>query len=401
MRHEMRRRVGRALGRFAGVEAPILAVLLMVGAVPELFDRVAPLQPVLAVVVIVAATGVASRFRRGRLLHGLVVLVAGAAATRLDPGSTAGELATVLVPLNLAILALLPDRGIGTRGGMIRLAALGAQAGVVILLAMTAPEMRPVAPLARIEVPALAIALGSAGLAYVVALVTLGATTVIRADAPARGLLWATVAALAAHLGHGGGTVYLLSVAGLVLVVAALDDAHTLAFRDALTGLPSRRELDELLARTASHYTLAMVDVDRFKAFNDRHGHDVGDQVLRMVATRLEETGGGARVFRYGGEEFTIVFRGLALEEATPYLEAMRERVGGTPFGVRAANRPKGKSRRARRGRGKGARKQLKVTVSAGAAERTDRLESPEQVLKAADRALYRAKKAGRNRVVA
>lgn len=401
MRHEMRRRAGRALGRFAGVEAPILAVLLMVGAVPELFDRVAPFQPVLATVVIVAAIGVAWRFRRGRLLHGLVVLVAGVAVTRLDPGSTARELAMVLVPLNLAILALLPDRGIGTRGGIVRLGALGAQAGVVILLAMTSPASGPVAPLAGIELPTLATTLSSAGLAYVIALVTLTATTAIRADAPARGLLWATVAALAAHMGHGGGTVYLLSVAGLVLVVAALDDAHTLAFRDALTGLPSRRELDELLARTASHYTVAMVDIDHFKAFNDRHGHDVGDQVLRMVATRLRETGGGARVFRYGGEEFTIVFRGLALEEATPFLEAMRERVGGTPFGVRAADRPKGKSRRARRGRGRGARKQLKVTVSAGAAERTDRTESPGQVMKAADRALYRAKKAGRNRVVA
>jgi diguanylate cyclase (GGDEF)-like protein len=401
MHYEMRRRVGRALGRFAGVEAPILAVLLGVGAVPELFRQVAPFQLVLAAVVAVAGAGVAWRFRRGRLLHGLVVLGAAAAATRLPPGTTALELATVLVPLNLALLALLPDRGIGTRGGMVRLAALGAQVGAVVWLATTSPAVAPVAPLARLELPVLSITLGSAGLAYGLALLTLGLTTAVRADAPARGLLWATVATLAAYLGHGGGAAYLLSVAGLILVVAALDDAHTLAFRDALTGLPSRRELDELLARTASHYTLAMVDIDHFKAFNDKHGHDVGDQVLRMVATRLQETGGGARVFRYGGEEFTVVFRGLALEEATPFLEEMRQRIAGAPFGVRAMDRPKRKSRKARKARGRGARKELSVTVSVGASERTDRAQSPEVVLKAADRALYRAKQRGRNRVVA
>jgi diguanylate cyclase (GGDEF)-like protein len=401
MRYEMRRRMVRALGRFSGVEAPILAILLVVAGVPELFRQVAPFQVVLAAAVAVAGAGVAWRFRRGRLLHGLLVLAAAGAATRLDPASTAGELAAVLVPLNLALLALLPDRGIGTRGGIVRLALLGGQVGAVVWLAVTSPALAPVAPLARLELPVLGLTLGSVGLAYAAAVLLLGATTLVRGDAPARGLFWATVAMLAAHLGHGGGTAYLLAVAGLILVVAALDDAHTLAFRDALTGLPSRRELDELLARTASHYTLAMVDIDHFKACNDKHGHDVGDQVLRMVATRLRETGGGAQVFRFGGEEFTIVFRGLALEEATPFLEEMRQRIAGDPFGVRAADRPKRKTRKARRGRGKGARKELTITVSVGASERTDRGQSPDTVIKAADRALYRAKRRGRNRVVA
>lgn len=401
MRDELRQRLARALGRTAGVEGPLLVVLLAVAAVPELVGAVAPWQRVLALVVAVAGVGVAWRFRRGRLFHGILVLAAAGAAARLAPGSTAAELAAVLVPVNLALLAVLPDRGIGTRGGMVRLAVLTGQGLWVAWLAVTSPPGPAVAPLLRLELPLVAVPLGSIGLAYAVALAVLVGATMARGGPVVRGLLWATVAALAAQLGPAELTAYLLTAGGLVLVVAGLEEAHTLAFRDALTGLPSRRELDELLARTAGPFTVAMVDIDHFKAFNDKHGHDVGDQVLRMVAAQLARTGGGARAFRYGGEEFTLVFRGRTLKEAKPYIEEMRQRIAAAEFGVRSPDRPRRGSRKAKRSRGRGAKKVLSVTVSAGAAERKDRSRSPGSVLEAADRALYRAKRAGRNRVMA
>ena len=70
-----------------------------------------------------------------------------------------------------------------------------------------------------------------------------------------------------------------------------------------------------------------MTDVDHFKKFNDTYGHDVGDQVLRMVAARLKKVTGGGKAYRYGGEEFTIVFAGKTMEECQPHLEAVREAI--------------------------------------------------------------------------
>ena len=103
--------------------------------------------------------------------------------------------------------------------------------------------------------------------------------------------------------------------------------------------------------------------------------------------------------FRYGGEEFTLVFPGKSVAEAKDAAEAVRAAVADEPFTVRSPARPsKTKKGKAKRGQG-GGEKNLKVTVSAGVAARSDLRPTPEDVLKAADKALYRAKKAGRNRV--
>lgn len=113
----------------------------------------------------------------------------------------------------------------------------------------------------------------------------------------------------------------------LILVVAVAHEAYQMAFRDELTGLPGRRALNERLQRLGRTYVIAMADVDHFKKFNDTHGHDVGDQVLRLVASQLRQIGGGGKAYRYGGEEFTLVFPGKTLEECLPHLEQVRQAV--------------------------------------------------------------------------
>ena len=174
-----------------------------------------------------------------------------------------------------------------------------------------------------------------------------------------------------------------------------------MAFRDELTGLPGRRALDERLKATGRSYAVAMVDVDHFKKFNDTHGHDVGDQVLKLVASRLAGVGGGGIAFRYGGEEFTILFPGKDADEALPHLEQLRADIAGYRMALRAPDRPR-RTRSGKRRRGaSGGTKSLSVTVSIGVAARTPRHDEPEAVIKAADRALYRAKRGGRNRVEA
>jgi len=170
-----------------------------------------------------------------------------------------------------------------------------------------------------------------------------------------------------------------------------------MAFRDELTALPTRRSLNEALLKLGNTYTVAMVDIDFFKKFNDRYGHDVGDQVLAMVAAMLTRVGGGGRAFRYGGEEFTILFPGKNLQEATPHLEKLREAVADAGFKVRSADR-EGKSSGNRKKGGDSAKK-VSLTISIGMAQRDATRKSSQAVIKAADQALYRAKEAGRNRV--
>jgi hypothetical protein len=81
----------------------------------------------------------------------------------------------------------------------------------------------------------------------------------------------------------------------LMIAAAVAHEAYQMAFRDELTGLPGRRALNERMQRLGRNYVLAMSDVDHFKKFNDTHGHDVGDQVLRLVASKLSKIRGAVR----------------------------------------------------------------------------------------------------------
>jgi len=190
-----------------------------------------------------------------------------------------------------------------------------------------------------------------------------------------------------------------MTAAGAIVLVAFVQESHRLAFRDELTGLPGRRALEEALRALGPHYVIAMADVDHFKGFNDTHGHDIGDQVLKLVAARLAEVGGGGEAFRYGGEEFSVLFRDKTLKEALTYLERTRGSIERYRMAVRSDERPRQQETGIRRPGATAPMKLLSVTISIGAAEPQVERQPPPQVLKAADEALYRAKKGGRNRV--
>jgi len=184
---------------------------------------------------------------------------------------------------------------------------------------------------------------------------------------------------------------------GIILVSAIMINSHNLAYKDELTQLPSRRALKQQLASLGKTYTLAMVDVDHFKKLNDNHGHDVGDEVLKMLAALLQRVEGGGKAFRYGGEEFTIVFPGKDTNSAAVYLEALRNNIASKPFIVRNKRRPKDKpSQKTTKSENT---KKLNVTVSIGLAEKEAKHSSTQDIMKSADDALYKAKKKGRNRV--
>lgn len=188
----------------------------------------------------------------------------------------------------------------------------------------------------------------------------------------------------------------LFSLLAFSIALALLQEAYSLAFMDELTQIPARKALQKQLPGLGRRYAIAMLDVDHFKKFNDTYGHDVGDQVLRMVASKVNRVGGGGRAFRYGGEEFTILFPGKTAQQAVEYLEKVRLAVADYRMQLRDADRPDddkvGKTRR-----GGKAHSGVRVTISMGVAERSDDHTTPEEVIKAADKVLYKAKKAGRN----
>jgi len=153
---------------------------------------------------------------------------------------------------------------------------------------------------------------------------------------------------------------------------------------------------------------VAAVDIDHFKKFNDTFGHETGDEVLRMVASRLARLTGGGQAFRVGGEEFSILFPGKSLAETLPHLEFLRADIEASTFRPRGGEErrvtPRGPDRRNVRRKNIRPRSappqdRLSVTVSIGAAAPTVRTQLVEEVIKSADKALYRAKQSGRNRV--
>ncbi|WP_425668435.1 PleD family two-component system response regulator [Agrobacterium radiobacter] len=168
---------------------------------------------------------------------------------------------------------------------------------------------------------------------------------------------------------------------------------HTmeLAIVDGLTGLNNRRYLDNhlkiLFDRAAVRgrpISICMTDIDRFKLVNDTYGHDVGDEVLREFAARIRSTVRGADLAcRYGGEEFVVVMPDTPIELAASVAERLRAIVEDKPFYVRSIDR------------------ELSITASLGIATSSGAFGAPDEILKHADKALYEAKHAGRNRVVA
>lgn len=340
------------------------------------------------------------RFGRGRVAYAVVMLLAtGESLRHLGAGTATdeGTALAVLLPLNLAALAWTGDFRVWSVAGAWRWGVLAAQAGAVAALAERA---RPALEETLLEgLPATGLP-QSVLVGFFVALLVLGGRLRVRPEPIEAGLLVALGAVAGAWTRAGtfhAGTSYYLAAGMLVLGVALVESTFALAFEDGLTGLPARRALEEALRHLGRTYAVAMVDLDHFKSFNDRHGHEVGDQVLQMVAEKLRGVKGGGRAYRYGGEEFSVVFAGKSARDAEPYLEDLRRRIAETGFTVRSPARPKEKPKTVL-ARSSGIKK-LKVTVSIGVAERSEKNAHPELVMKAADKALYRSKKAGRNRV--
>ncbi len=199
------------------------------------------------------------------------------------------------------------------------------------------------------------------------------------------------------HENHLLAWIIFIAAAGIMTTFALFKDIYRMVFLDELTGLPGRRALKNDLNRLGKNYTIAIIDIDHFKSVNDRYGHDVGDHVLRFIATIIGEVTGGGKAYRSGGEEFTILFPGRMKEEALLHLEALRIIIAERPFFLRSADRPRKKPKEIPEK--KEPVPKINITVSIGVADNEDRRATPQNVIDEADKALYRAKQKGRNQV--
>ncbi|HEX3822058.1 MAG TPA: GGDEF domain-containing protein [Candidatus Sulfotelmatobacter sp.] len=366
------------------------------------------------------------RFHSSRIFFALCVLFLSSQVIALFGGtqpslSLAGMTAVyaiaVLLPINYLLIALMQERGF-TSGSAAPVALfLFVEFAIVAILSRSAETGPALAPHPRrleaaISLPNYTLLLFAVVLAFLVARVLLNRKPVDGA------LLW-SLSAFFLSL-HFAGSVRLSTIysvtAVCILAVSIIENSYLLAYHDELTTLPSRRAFNDALLRLQEPYAIAVVDIDHFKQFNDTYGHDTGDQVLRLVASNLSRVTGGGQAYRCGGEEFTILFPGKTTPEVVTHLERLRSAIESSEFQMRGDDRrtlPRGPDRRNARVSGRAQRKghvirkltqekragALSVTVSIGVAMSEMEKSDPELAIEAADKALYRAKANGRNRL--
>jgi diguanylate cyclase (GGDEF)-like protein len=350
------------------------------------------------------------RFHRSRLAFVLLLLfLADRFLYYFGPGGVTGfaraqavfNTIAMLLPINLALFYLARERGMINLRGLVKLLFILAQPLAFYILFRENPgvfntlqyRMVNLPLLDRLPLPQPALAVYGA----ILLIFLLG--SLLNKKPVLRGFFWSLLAIAAAlhAVKTGSGATFYFSAGGLIIILAVIETAYAMAYQDELTGLPGRRSLNATMQSLGRNYTIAMLDIDFFKKFNDTYGHDVGDQVLCMVASHINRVGGGGKPFRYGGEEFTVVFPGKTKQEVRPHLEALRQAVAGAQFGLRGKKRPKKTPKKRIRSRNP---KTVSVTISIGAAEPGRNFSKPDEVIKAADQALYKAKKKGRNCVM-
>ena len=366
----------------------------------------------------------ASRFHSSRVFFALLVLFLGqraieffaAPATTSGPGRIAVEAIAFLWPLNFVLFSFVRERGLAINSITSRLGLLFVESVFVAVICRpdgTAPFfLHPQILSAHLfqwtKIPQFAWILFFAAMAILLVRFLLHRTQV------ESGLLWSlTMAFLGLQAGAIGPIprAYVASAA-LILLSSIIENSYVLAYHDELTTLPARRSFNDAILSLQNPYTIAVVDIDHFKNFNDTYGHDIGDQVLCMVATRLAHVTGNGQAYRVGGEEFCILFSGKSASETSKHLELLRQTIENSSFQVRRPNdrrsvRHGPDRRRSPRKRvslkrsepPQSAGVELSVTVSIGVAESSARTTDANAVVHTADQALYRAKESGRNRV--
>ena len=343
--------------------------------------------------------GLAVRFGRSRVFFYVLLVMAANLSLRLEwaADDLAYALLSAILPFALVTLTMLPDRGLLSLRALPAHVVLLFAFGFIVVASSLAPpwatylflsDWAPAQYFGWTEQKQSVLIVTFVSLYLMLTLATMKPSPYLAAG-------FGVLLMLAVQLHYGGQAFSLNLFSGVALLMclyAIMQETWRMAYLDELTGLPGRRALSEKFQRIGGTYTVAMLDVDHFKKFNDNFGHDAGDAVLRMISARLNKVQGGGASYRYGGEEFTVVFNGKSAEAAAHHLENLRAEIAAHPFVIRHKSR-----RNSDKKAEAGANKSVKITVSIGFADSNGKETGPWAVLKLADKALYRAKGKGRN----
>jgi len=353
----------------------------------------------LPVMLAIMVIGLSIHFNRSPVFFYALLVVIANIVVGLGLASTSSSyaLVSVLLPLLVLVITLLPERGIVSIRAIPAYVILLSSIFLVIYVVVSSPSWASYA-LMTDWVPARYFdwTTQSQSVLIVSMLVSIAMLVICFLQPSPQvfagfGVLVMLISQM--HAGDSSASLNVYGSAGLLMCLyAVMQESWRMAYLDELTELPGRRALREKFQKMSGLYTVAMLDVDHFKKFNDSYGHDTGDAVLRMIAAKMNKVTGGGASYRYGGEEFSVVFAGKSTRDAIPHLEALREVIANSPFVINRASR-----RKDERKEKKNKNQSVTVTVSIGVADSNGDVTSPWDVLKLSDKALYRAKGKGRN----
>ena len=328
----------------------------------------------------------------------LIVPLAGGDASGLGP--TIFSATAFLLPLNLLAFSILKEDAISTIRGAMRILAVLVQPFLVLWLCY--PDHRDIAATLQLTyVPWLPTSWTPIPQTALLAFFVAGVMHLVRfalyRNPLDGGAAWALAAVFLAYHGQGFGwrPTNFFSAAGLILFVALLQSSYQQTYRDDLTGIPGRLAYEETTAQLGNQFTIAVLSVDQLKSYGNTHGKSVAEQVLKLVAPKVQSACQEGRVFRISGEELTLLFQNQSAMEALVSLDRVRKFLESSSLFLRGRDRVWEDTRETTSPGSKD--RALPVTVSIGVADTSTERATLSAVIKSAYRALYEAKSAGGN----
>ena len=368
-------------------------------------------QPIAALPYIVLTFGLIFGwyFASSRMILSLLVLALADRALVLFPSTDAGQTAVsqtviaitaFLVPLNLLAFSIFKEDSLSTLRGVTRVVLVLAQPFLLLWLCL--PDQHDLASsFAREYIPSLYMAWTPipqpALFAFATAFLLHIIRFVLHRDPLEGGAIWALCAIFVAYhtSRYGWKPTNFFMAAGLILFVTLLQSFYQRTYRDELTGIPGRLAYDEAITQLGKRFSVAVISIDQLTQYANTHGKPVSEQILKLVAPRVQTACIDGQVFRTTGEDLTVLFPGKSTTETLGTLETVRKTIGAISLLLRGRDRVWEKEREAQK---TGSRDQaLPVTLSIGVAERVDDNATLTLVIKSAYRGLYEAKGVGGN----
>ena len=320
-----------------------------------------------------------------------------------DPGAISHIVfaaSTFLLPMNFMAVSILREEAIGTSRGALRMVPILIQPLLVLWLCY--PEQRDLAAVLTMPYfPWVSTSWTRIPQAALLAFLVAGTMHVTRfalcRDPMDGGATWALAAVFLAYHGNqfGWSPTNFFSTAGLILFVTLVQSSYQRTYRDDLTGIAGRVAYEEATVQIGKQCAIAVLAVDQLKCYAGTHGKTVVEQILKLVAPKVQAACQGGQVFRVSGEELTLLFHNQSAMEALVVLDTVRKVVSSTSLFLRGRDRVWEDSRGTKSPGTKDRR--LPITVSIGVADKSSADASLSLVIKSAYRALYEVRSAGGN----